>query len=152
MIKISRWRDKETAFYPINETDWVVLNTISYEYNDKLITVPRGFISDLTSTSPFESIIPRWGKHGHAAVIHDYLYATKETSKFESELIFYDMLRESGVGVFKSLLISGVTLLFGKKAWNEDKHDRFLTNEELDQIMSGLDEYDLQSFNQLLSD
>lgn len=48
---------------------------IGHEDSIDIITVPAGFITDFTS-SPFIfwPFIPKWGKYGKAAIVHDYLY------------------------------------------------------------------------------
>jgi len=67
-----------------------------YTYKD--FTIPKGFPTDLTSSPRFLAhIIPRWGKYGKAAVIHDYLYASKIKSRKEADKIFFDVMTESDV-------------------------------------------------------
>ena len=63
---------------PENENLWELESPLVYESDlVGLITVPKGFITDLASTRhiPFVSMI--WGSTAHReAVVHDYLYCT----------------------------------------------------------------------------
>ena len=106
----------------IDGKKWKVINAFLYEKNNgDIITVPVGYITDFAS-------IPRlfWrvighpaGKHGKAAVIHDYLYSTHLYSKKESDKIFYNGMRVSGVSWIKVSLMYNIVKWFGKKDWKK---------------------------------
>jgi len=58
---------------------WKLTRAFTYEIGKKgsgnKIKVPVGFITDFASVPKmFWGFISNWGKHGKAAVIHDYLY------------------------------------------------------------------------------
>ena len=43
------------------------------------VEIPNGFITDFASIPrPLWWLLPKWGKYGKAAVIHDYLYKRKK--------------------------------------------------------------------------
>lgn len=61
------------------------------------VNIPRGFVTDLASIPRiFWSIWPPFGLHTRAAVIHDYLYATKAPKDF-ADHAFLQLLKEDGV-------------------------------------------------------
>ena len=63
-----------------------------------VLTVPKGFESDGASVPKvFQNIVSRWGKHGSAAVLHDYLYKCGVFSKRECDVLFLDAMLISGV-------------------------------------------------------
>ena len=74
---------------------WVLQEPFSYDVGYPLsgdrITVPRGFECDLTSTPRILwPVIPRWGRHGPAAIIHDWLYHSRERPRAEADAIFLE--------------------------------------------------------------
>ena len=55
------------------EQDFLYITNL--ELGRKNIVVEKGFLTDFASVPiPIRSIIPKWGKYGRAAVIHDWLY------------------------------------------------------------------------------
>ena len=64
---------------------------IGAENSGKTVDVPKGFATDFASVpSLLWFILPKWGKYGNAAVIHDYLYYDQSTSRFEADKIFLE--------------------------------------------------------------
>lgn len=86
------------------------------------ITVPAGFVSDYASIPWFlRSIIPPWGRHGPAAVIHDYLYAIC-AGKLYADWIFLRALKQSGCCMAKRWAMFLAVLCFGWFAyWNHKR-------------------------------
>ena len=62
-------------------------------------------------------IITPYGKHSKAAVIHDYLYQTRLTSKLMADLIFYEAMIVAGTQKWKAALMYVAVLLFGWPAY-----------------------------------
>lgn len=110
----------------IDGKKWEVMEPFAYAKNttsekDDLIIVKKGYITNFAS-------IPRlfWrlighpaGKHGKAAVVHDYLYSYHLYSKKESDKIFYQAMRVSGVSWLKASIMFNTVKWFGKKAWKK---------------------------------
>lgn len=67
----------DTRYMPDTE-NWMVLRSFRYWIGEvdsgKYVDIPYGYRTDGASVPrPFWNIIPPWGPHGQAAVLHDYL-------------------------------------------------------------------------------
>lgn len=74
---------------------WVVRGEFGYDVGEKdsgdRISVPIGFVTDFASIPRmFWKILPKWGKYGNAAVIHDYLYWEGIRPRKECDDIFLE--------------------------------------------------------------
>lgn len=81
---------------------WVVRRAFSYdvgaEGSGTTVTVPAGFVTDFASVPrPIWWILPKWGRYGNAAVIHDYLYASKLYSRPTADAWFLEAMGVLGV-------------------------------------------------------
>lgn len=91
-----------------------------YTYQD--ITVPNGFRYD-------GATVPRvvWtligflpdGIHRAAALVHDYLYETKEFNRVYADKLFLTMLKESGVKSWHANLAYVTVRIFGNLYWKD---------------------------------
>jgi hypothetical protein len=59
--------------------EWEMCEPLTYRLRDtdtsEAVTVARGFKTDFASVPrPLWSWIPPWGRHGRAAIVHDFLY------------------------------------------------------------------------------
>jgi len=103
---------------------WRLIAQFGYDVGKKgsgdRITVPVGFITDFAS-SPFIvwSFIPKWGKYGKAAIIHDFLYQTKQRTRKEADDIFREAMGVLGVASFRVFLMYWGVRLFGWLAWKK---------------------------------
>lgn len=79
--------------------EWILKDKLTYVTEaGEVITVPAGFVTDLASIPrAFHWLIPVNGKHRAAAIIHDYLYVTKDRSRAEADSIFLEAMKSSGV-------------------------------------------------------
>ena len=112
----------ELVVKQLDERWWKLLEGFEYhvgEYpSDEIITVPVGFITDFASVQKlFQGIISPTGKHGKAAVIHDYCYATAIYSKFRSDKIFLEAMTVLGVDPWKRQTMFHAVVIFGFYAW-----------------------------------
>jgi hypothetical protein len=103
---------------------WVIRKEFYYYVSDKnsedIVTVPSGFVTDFASVPRvFWKILPKWGKYGNAAVIHDYLYVTKERSRKESDKIFLDGMAVLGVPKWKRYAMYYSVRTFGALSYGE---------------------------------
>ena len=99
----------------------------SYEINGYIITVQKGFITDLASVPrSFWTIFPPFGVYTPAAVIHDFLYSEYNVTGINrtlSDKIFLFIMRELGVGFFKSKTMYRAVRLFGETSWKNKKYN-----------------------------
>jgi len=99
----------------------------SYEINGYIINVPKGFITDLASVPrSFWTIFPPFGVYTPAAVIHDFLYSEYNVTGINrtlSDKIFLFIMRELGVGFFKSKTMYRAVRLFGETSWKNKKNN-----------------------------
>ena|SRR3990167_5149145 len=95
------WKLIEEYWYYVGDPD-----------DEDLIKVPIGFETDLTSTPRFLwTFYPRDGKYRYAAVIHDFLYHMQTRTRAETDLIFWEALKEIGINAFhRNVLYNGVRL------------------------------------------
>ena len=89
---------------------WELLKPFVYHVGSKfsrhLVKVPKGFITDFASTPwIFWQFIPKWGRYGKAAIVHDLLYQTKETSRHMADLIFLEAMLVAGTPKWKARLM-----------------------------------------------
>ena len=128
-------RKKMTPKFPkpivlkkVGDMLWEVYEDFEYyvgdPINNELITVPKGFKTDLASVPRlFWQIYPPDGKWTYAALVHDYLYFTQTRTRAEADRIFLEALKEIGVGwVTRRLMYTAVRVgawLGWKKRKNE---------------------------------
>lgn len=102
---------------PIDDKYWEVLEDYYYETSKGLVTVPKGFRTDYASVPKiFRNIINCSGKHGRAAVIHDWLYSSKctlDVTREEADKIFLEIMEEWGVNKFKRYFMYKMVRIFG---------------------------------------
>lgn len=91
---------------------WILTKEFTYmigdlESNQKVV-VPKGFVTDFATTWPFHWILPRQGKYGKAAVVHDYLCTYKtilvdgkpvSITRKKADKIFLEAMEVSKVNV-----------------------------------------------------
>lgn len=83
---------------PIDDKYWEVFEEYSYETSKGLVVVPKGFRTDYVSVPRiFRNIINMYGKHGRAAVVHDWLYSNRceiDITRAEADKIFLEIMLE----------------------------------------------------------
>ena len=102
---------------------FVVYQDFAVDIGGQKITIPKGFITDLTSVPrAFWWIFDRWGKYGFAAVVHDYLYWQQfhNIPKDRADKIFLRLMLISGVGARTANIIYQAVSKLGFKAWKEN--------------------------------
>lgn len=107
---------------PFGDSEWWVMaepipNRIGV--STEIITVPRGFVTDLASIPRFFwSAFPRTGKYLSAAILHDYLYWDQRCTRAEADRIFAIEMLSFGVEASSRNLIFAAVDQFGGGAWN----------------------------------
>lgn len=85
-----------------------------------LLIVPPGFQTDFASVPfGFRWLVPVVGRHGKAAVLHDWLYASKIMPRREADRVFLEAMMILEVRPWRRLLAYWSVRLFGKRAWRQ---------------------------------
>ena len=102
---------------PIDDKYWEVMEDYYYKTSRVVIRVPKGFRTDYASVPRiFRNIINSYGKHGRAAVVHDWLYSNQckiDITREEADKIFLEIMKECGVGSIKRNLMYRMVRIFG---------------------------------------
>ena len=86
------------------------------------IDVEIGFHTDFASIPrPLWMFLPRWGKYGNAAVIHDYLYWEQTRPRKESDDILMEGMVVLNVGAIKRHLIYFAVRIGGWWRWRRNQ-------------------------------
>lgn len=101
---------------------WRLTKNFSYaigsEDSGKTVDVPKGFSTDFASVPClFWIFLPKWGKYGNAAVIHDYLYYDQSTSRTEADNIFLQAMIVLDVPVWQRYCLFTGVRVGGWWAW-----------------------------------
>lgn len=105
---------------------WIVLSDFGYEVGEEdsndVINVNIGFHTDFASIPRLLwAVLPRWGKYGNAAVIHDWLYWCQTRSRREADDIFLEGMKVLGVTPWKRNVIYYAVRWFGCFAWRSNR-------------------------------
>ena len=105
---------------------WVTRKEFGYdvgkEGSGNSIDVPIGFMTDFASVPrPLWALLPRWGKYGNAAVIHDWCYWEQKRSRKKSDEIFREAMEVLKVPKWKILLMYYAVRLGAGLAWSGNK-------------------------------
>ena len=111
----------------LDEKYWILTEGFEYHVGSypskEIIVVPKGFVTDFASIPKvFHPIIKPRGRHGKAAVIHDYCYATACYSKLRSDVIFLEGMKVLDVEVWKRQVMFDAVVMFGWWAWYKHRH------------------------------
>ena len=123
-----------TCIKPLIGYHYTTCKDIVFVVNHDEYIIPAEFETDLASIpkivwpimAPFHSSLIR------PAIVHDWFYRkTCDFTRFQTDLIFYHMLRNDGISVFRASIMYYAVRLFGWNYYNEDYcDDKF---KELDQ-------------------
>lgn len=107
---------------------WKLARPFGYHVGSRnsrnVIHVPKGFLTDFASVPQFLwSWLPYWGKYGKAAIIHDYLYQTKPTTRKEADRIFLEAMIIAGTSPKRAYLMYLGVRLFGWLAWKGESRN-----------------------------
>ncbi len=106
---------------------YIVVKPFTWKSDDpsldyQKVTVPSGFVTDLTSVPPlFWSTLRPDGNYVNAAIAHDYLYWTQERDRQEADKILSIIMKEFGIGWIKRNTIFQAVDKLGWLAWSKNK-------------------------------
>ena len=91
-----------------------LLCPIAYTANNGSVYIaPTGFVSDLASVGMARHLIPKWGTHNKAAILHDWLYTSVRVSRRLADKVFGEALKADGVWWWRRKLMYRGVRLFG---------------------------------------
>lgn len=99
----------------------------SFVYEDEIeglrFRVPQSYITDFASIPWLvRGLIPAFGRHAKAAVVHDWLYAVGEPDmRARADRVFLHALRELKVAWFKRLILYTAVRLGGGGGYNKER-------------------------------
>jgi hypothetical protein len=102
---------------------WVLTEPLPFRIgrSREVITVPRGFVTDLASTPRFLwSALPRTGAYMSPAVLHDYLYWDQRCARKQADEIFRIEMADFGVDATVARLIFAAVDELGTAAWSDN--------------------------------
>jgi|SRR6185436_7698928 len=111
---------------PLLNYHYLTCDEIVFKIENRKFTIPSAFQTDLASIpkiawgiiSPAHSALIR------AAIIHDWFYRqTCDFTRFQTDVIFYHMLRNEGMPPLHSSILYYAVRMFGRNSYNEDYCD-----------------------------
>lgn len=115
---------------PLDDGDtWVLMRDFGYEVGREgsadIVDVQLGFMTDFASVPwLFQGLIPKWGKYGNAAVIHDWLYWSQGRPRKAADLVLLEAMEVMGVDSLRKYAIYYGVRAFGWWAWLRNREDR----------------------------
>ena len=105
---------------------WAIGKEFTYHVGElnsgETIKVPRGFRTDFASVPPvFRMLVPRWGKYGKAAIVHDYCYWEQQYPRERADEIFREAMGVSEVARWRIFVMYWAVRLFGRRSWRENR-------------------------------
>lgn len=113
----------DTCIKPIVDYHYETCNKIVFKINEQEFFIPPNFDTDLASIpkSVWPIMAPFHASLIRPAVVHDWLYRkTCDFTRYETDLIFYHMLKNEGVSTVRASLMYYAVRLFGWNYYNED--------------------------------
>ena len=103
----------ELKYEKLFNNSYILTEDFEYQVGKLLIRVPKGFVTDFASIPFFLwAILPPRGKYDEGAVVHDFLYSSKNCIGINRKLadkIFKHIMKECGVNCFyRNALYLGV--------------------------------------------
>ena len=89
----------ELEMKDLEEGRWELMKDLEYQSAilNSLITVPRGFVTDLASVPRVPIVYMAFGDRAHReAVVHDYLYQKHITTKSVADKVFMEAMAARG--------------------------------------------------------
>lgn len=110
---------------------WALTDSITWipepgsKSDQRPVTVPKGFVTDLTSVpAVFFSLLRPEGPYAYAAVIHDYLYWSQDRKRLESDEALRLVMDEFPVSAADKWAIFAGVRVGGGGAWKTNRELR----------------------------
>lgn len=114
---------------PLIDYHYLTCNKIKFTVNGEQFEIPAGFETDLASIPKvaWPVMAPAHSSLIRPAIVHDWFYRkTCDFTRFQTDLIFYHMLRNDGVSHSRASLMYYAVRVFGWNYYNEDYCDEEL--------------------------
>lgn len=104
--------DMREADRDVDNGRWVLCEPLIYSSDvlDRIVTVPRGFVTDLASVPRLPLVY--WlcgGRANKPSVVHDFLYGSGIVSREKADAVFLEAMEVVGVpAVYRRLMWAGV--------------------------------------------
>lgn len=123
---MSQFTEKLIVSLEKDGTHWELEAPFEYYtelFNEKIyITVPKGFRTDFASIPKiFHSFISDRDKYNKAAVVHDWLYHSKQFDRKTADRIFLEGMEVLGISKLKRYLFFWAVRIFGGFRWNSKR-------------------------------
>jgi hypothetical protein len=102
---------------------WIIVSDdfrydVGHEDSGDCVQVPQWMATDFASVPrPIWWFVGPWGRHGHAAVVHDAGYFLQDRSRAEYDRIFLEAMGVLRVGRLPRRLMYLAVRWFGGRAW-----------------------------------
>lgn len=99
----------------IDDGRWELIAPFLVFANDKIYRVPSGFITDFASVPRIPLAFWLFGNLGHrAAVVHDWLYSSKEVPRDEADSVLCELLKITVSSARANAMWAAVRLFGGR--------------------------------------
>lgn len=116
----------DTCIKPLIDYHYLTCNKISFTINKHLFEIPAHFETDLASIPKiaWPMMAPAHSSLIRPAIAHDWFYRkTCVFNRYETDLIFYHMLKNDGISTIRASTMYYAVRLFGWNSYNEDYCD-----------------------------
>jgi hypothetical protein len=110
-----------------NGTDFVPYRPMPYRVGETMdsVVVPAGFVTDYASTPQFAQLgISKMGAHMLPAIVHDYLYWTRASTRRQADGIFRLAMIEMQVPSMHRQAMYRAVDVGGQAAWDSNGEQR----------------------------
>lgn len=121
-MKEAEWMKNEPVLIPQGKKDWRLAQSYIRIIDNEYHKVTEGFITDLASVPRFLWVlIPPYGRHTGAAIIHDWYYRNgdKHITRAEADWIMFRVMKVDGCSFLKRWIIYIGLRLFGRRAFKK---------------------------------
>ena len=117
-MSVPRPSYEELHLSPREGDRWVLLREWRYVTQRGEWIVPGGFTTDLTSSPRFLwAFVPPFGPYMGAAVLHDFLYASKVMPRKDADRLFLAAMIVDGERTWRAHILYLAVRWFGWLAW-----------------------------------
>lgn len=118
---------------------WVLIQPFGYEIGEKgsgdAVDVKTGFMTDFASIPRILWVVlPKWGKYGNAAVVHDWLYWSQDRARAAADQVMFEAMSVLAVPAWQRYIIYWAVRAFGRIAWARNRWDK---EDGFDRVMQG---------------